>query len=450
MRRASSIPLPRAWPRHAKFALLHAVAMARAALLDARAGFANGPLARRRRAAEINRLRAENALLREELRIKDVRIASIPAHQRPHYEPVDRLAILTLRAAAGWNAAETARRFLLAPATIASWTRRVDEGGPAALVQTREPVNRFPEFVQELVVRLRLTLPSMGKVRIAQVLARAGLQIAPATVARFLAMPSRRPVPPARRSVRGTTRELESRKERTKPGRIVTARYAHHLWHVDLTVVPTAAGFWVPWVPFSLPIVWPFAWTVAVVLDHHSRAVVAHAVYRRQPSAEQICALLDRAILDAGRSPRHLVTDRGVQFREEYLAWCRRRRVRPRFGAVGKKGSIAVVERFIRSMKDECFRRTPVPLEQSAIVRELDAYIGWYNIERTHTALAGATPSDCLHRRGRTFPIETRPRYPLRRRGRKRRRRLRGTLELVIDHVGSRPHLPIVTLREAA
>ena len=190
----------------------------------------------------------------------------------------------------------------------------------------------------------------------------------------------------------------------------------------------------------------------AVVLDHHSRAVVACIAFRKQPTAAAICALLDRAILDAGRAPRHLVTDRGVQFQSEYLAWCERRRVRPRFGAVGKKGSIALVERFIRSLKDECLRRIPVSLESAALRREIDAYVGWYNAFRPHSSLGGAAPADRLaRRRGFGIAIETRPRYPLRRRGkRRRRRRLRGTLRLVIEHHRGRPHLPVVTLREAA
>ena len=35
--------------------------------------------------------------------------------------------------------------------------------------------------------------------------------------------------------------------------RIVTAKYPNHVWHVDLTVVPTGVGFWCSWFPFALP-----------------------------------------------------------------------------------------------------------------------------------------------------------------------------------------------------
>jgi hypothetical protein len=37
-------------------------------------------------------------------------------------------------------------------------------------------------------------------------------------------------------------------------------RYPHHVWNVDLTVMPIASGFWVPWLPFCLAQRWPFGW----------------------------------------------------------------------------------------------------------------------------------------------------------------------------------------------
>ena len=77
------------------------------------------------------------------------------------------MAILELKAARGWSTAQTARRFQVEPDTVASWMKRVDEGGPSALVQTSEPVNRFPGFVRYLVRRLKVLCPTLGKKRIA-------------------------------------------------------------------------------------------------------------------------------------------------------------------------------------------------------------------------------------------------------------------------------------------
>jgi len=99
--------------------------------------------------------------LGEELRIKDARMERVPPHHRPHYPAVERLAILELRAARGWSAAQSAKRFFVTEATIADWMARLDEDGPFALVRIPEPVNRFPDFVAYIVRRLKVLCPAM-------------------------------------------------------------------------------------------------------------------------------------------------------------------------------------------------------------------------------------------------------------------------------------------------
>jgi hypothetical protein len=138
-----------------------------------------------RQQAEEDRLRQEIQLLREEIRIKDARMEQLEAHRRPHYPPTARLAILELRAARGCTLAQTARIFLVSPLTVASWMGRIEEEGPDALVRLPEPVNRFPDFVSYLVKRLKILCPTFGKVKTAQILARAGLHLGPTTVRRM-------------------------------------------------------------------------------------------------------------------------------------------------------------------------------------------------------------------------------------------------------------------------
>ena len=48
------------------------------------------------------------------------------------------------------------------------------------------PVNKFPQFTGHVVRRLKTLCPSMGKVKIAQMLARAGLHLGTTTVGRML------------------------------------------------------------------------------------------------------------------------------------------------------------------------------------------------------------------------------------------------------------------------
>ena len=56
-------------------------------------------------------------------------------------------------------------------------------------------------------------------------------------------------------------------------------------------------------------------------------------------------------------SPRSIIADQGTEFGRVFRRWCRRKGIRPRRGPVGEHGSLAIVERFIRSMKSECTGR---------------------------------------------------------------------------------------------
>lgn len=231
------IPLPAGWSEHARSAMLHVISLAQFALAYTRGWAVNSQVARVRLKAENDRLRQKVAWLTEEIRIKDARMMRIPALERSHYLPIDRMSILEVRAAHGWSMQQTADTFLVTAATIASWMKRLDEQGTNALVQIREPVNKFPHFVRYAVRRLKTLCPTLGKVKIAEILCRAGLHLGATTVGRIL---KESPLPPPRRASVTT-------------GRVVTARKPNHIWHIDLTAVPTGGGFWTPWLPFALP-----------------------------------------------------------------------------------------------------------------------------------------------------------------------------------------------------
>jgi hypothetical protein len=141
-----------AWPTHVASAVLHVISLAQFATAYTRGWAANSVNARIRLKAKLDRANEDNVKLREEIRIKDARMGQISPYRRPHYPPTERMAILELRAARGWAMQKTAEVFILTPATIASWMKRLDEQGPDALVQTREPVNRFAAIVAILLV----------------------------------------------------------------------------------------------------------------------------------------------------------------------------------------------------------------------------------------------------------------------------------------------------------
>ena len=110
--------------------------------------------------ARIHQLESEVAMLREELRINGARMQRVVPHRRPQYTTVQRMAILQLRAMRGWSKAETARRLFLTDDTVRAWLRRADDD---LLVQTRTPVNRFPDFVRYAIQQIKLFCPTLGK-----------------------------------------------------------------------------------------------------------------------------------------------------------------------------------------------------------------------------------------------------------------------------------------------
>ncbi len=123
--------------------------------------------------------------------------------------------------------------------------------------------------------------------------------------------------------------------------------------------------------------------------------------FKQQPTSLAVRSFLGRTIAKAKATPKHIVCDRGSQFdNEDFRKWCRRKGInKPRYGAVGKKGSIAVVERFILTLKTILGCMLLVPYRRDKFREELSAIIEWYNRYRTHSWLGGRTPDEVYYRK---------------------------------------------------
>jgi hypothetical protein len=153
------------------------------------------------------------------------------------------------------------------------------------------------------------------------------------------------------------------------------------------------------------------------------------------------------------------VCDRGPQFDcPGFRRWCRRKGIkRPRYGAVGKHGSIAVVERFILTLKQLLSCLLLVPYRREGFQREVDAAVFWYNRHRPHTRLDGKTPDEVY--RGE-YPANRRTRYEPRARWPRGspcarpwalvRGKAGARLVLDVSFYHGHKHLPIVRLSRAA
>jgi len=197
---------------------------------------------------------------------------------------------------------------------------------------------------------------------------------------------------------------------------------------------------------------------VAVVIDHSSRRVTGFAIFKQNPSSVAMRTFLGRTISRSEAKPKYLICDKGSQFWcDGFKSWCRRRKTKPRFGALGPHGSIAVIERFHRTLKQHGMRRTLVPPHRDSFRNELKLFVDWYNEHRPNSALGGCTPNEVYHGERPAnwrLRIEPRPAWPRRSRCAKPRTLVAGQpgarFDLAIKFVEGRRHLPVVTLKRAA
>lgn len=332
----------------------------------------------------------------------------IPSAHRPRYTPWQRLRILWHKVRYGLSLRATARIFVVEPSTLTRWVRAAEEGG-RSLLRAIGPVNRLSDLAGELARLLRFEQPHWGTRRIAQVLARLGIEISRSSVQRRLRRKPRPPVAPVAVPVKDRRGGIR-------------ARAPHHVWLMDFTTVKALFGL--------------IEIRVGAVLDAFSRSVIATGACSKEPSAAWTCRLLRRGIRAAGTRPRYVVTDQGSQFTSKHFRRCLKSgKIRHRYGAVGSSGSIALLERFWLSLKTELADALFLWFTPRLAESSLRAWTSWYQRYRPHQGRGGLTPDEML-------------------RGRARRRLLRVEPDvrwhLEREHLASERALPIYRLRRAA
>lgn len=158
-----------------------------------------------------------------------------------------------------------------------------------------------------------------------------------------------------------------------------------------------------------------------------------------------------------GTAPWHLISDKGSPFwpSQGYKRWCRQHEIRPRFGAIGQHGSIAVIERAFRTIKD-ALRMVVVATRRKAVQREIAIVVDWYNQHRPHTTLGGKTPDEVYFERLpsiRKPRLEPRPHWPRGSPCAKPQALVAGRpgagFDIDVAYFHGYTHLPIVRLRRA-
>lgn len=133
---------------------------------------------------------------------------------------------------------------------------------------------------------------------------------------------------------------------------------------------------------------------VGVVFDAFSRMPLLARVFLKEPSSPEIARFVSKAAQRCG-PPRHFVSDRGPCFvGRVFRGALRRLGVKPRSGAIGKKGSIALIERLWRTLKDDLGLRSLRPLVAEDLLEKVELGLVHNAYFRPHQALGGATPAE--------------------------------------------------------
>lgn len=313
----------------------------------------------------------ESALLlrmaREAAEILGARWDKVPERHRPHYQPEQRYRILRIRSLLGLSQRETARLFRVSIETIARWEADAaagDRPSSRPLVAPLPPVRRFADVVRVTVKTMELA-GFGGNDLIARTLARAGWKLSARTVGRI----RRERLPSPLLPDKGPT-----------TGRAVRARRPNHVWMVDLTDVRSLFGL--------------KTFKVGAVFDVFSRMPLSAKVFSKEPTSAEVARFFSVTARRCGR-PAHFVSDRARCFTARlFRRKLRRLDVKQRFGAVGKKGSIALIERLWRTLKDALGLRLLRPLTNDDLRRKVELGLVHYAHFRPHQGLGGATPAE--------------------------------------------------------
>jgi transposase InsO family protein len=349
----------------------------RAALLAARFSGRVRQRSLKRLAAKDTEAKAKEILfLKDRVYQLEMQVSILQKHlhkkgESPRYTIHERLLILWHIEAFQIPRRKVSRYFGIARSTFYRWLHKIEDEE-----SSRTPANKTPAEIASLVWEITKANLSWGRIRIANQLKLLGVFLSASTVRNILQRPKPRDTPAAPASPEKTTEEKAE-------SRSIPAWYPNHVWSVDTTKV-RCWGLW--------PI------EVLVAIDHFSRKVVCVAPLEG-PNAGWIVEALGQAMQKHG-APKHIISDQASVFvGDVFAALLKPWNIKPRVGAVGKHGSIAVTERVIKTLKYEWLRCVPLITGFDHLTSLCTEFETWYNAWRPHMTLEGFRPDDLYYSR---------------------------------------------------
>lgn len=259
----------------------------------------------------------------------------------------------------------TARRYGVSPGTISKWVRKAEMIGfhpiPTLSSRPRHSPRALPAAIVTAIIRER-----RGKRRCAEVvhhaLVRQGVSVSLSSVKRTLDRLGMR----KKRSPWKRPHDFTPRPAPAYSGALLEADTVHFLLPDDRRMY------------------------VYTLIDIFSRWAYAEAVERI--GAGSSAQFIERA---AGIAPFRLTmiqTDHGSEFSAWFTHECWRLGIQHRHCRVRQKDDNAHIERFNRTLQEECLDRASVTL--AGFRAALAEYLPYYNTERLHMGINFKTPAE--------------------------------------------------------
>lgn len=292
----------------------------------------------------------------------------MPYTSNPHISKVRRDAVRLVKYR-HWSMRATARRFGVEPSTISRWCKKDPTGGWHEIPTESSRPNTSPKALSKEIVSA-IIAQRVGRRRCGQVvhqeLLRKGIAVSLSSVQRTLERCNLL----KKRSPWKRPHDATSR-----PG----AAYPGALLEVDTVHILLSDGSRL---------------YIYTLIDLHSRW--AYAEVAEKIGAEPSARFLRRAQQAAPFKFEMIQTDHGSEFSTWFTHACWGLGMQHRHSRVGQKNDNAHIERFNRSIQEECLDQTAKTFRH--FKKALAAYLPYYNTERLHMGIKYQTPAEVLRR----------------------------------------------------
>lgn len=288
--------------------------------------------------------------------------------QNPNVPKVRRDAVNLVKYR-GWSMRKVARRYGAEPSTISRWCKR-DQCGGFRLIPTRSShpkthPNALSEAIIKRIIERRIGRRRCGQV-IHQELLREGIKVSLSSVHRTLDRLNLL----KKRSPWKRPHDWTPRPEPALAGALLEADTVH-------IHAPDGERIY-----------------VYTVIDLYSRW--AYAEIGRNLLARNAADFILRAQEKASFEFRMIQTDHGSEFSTRFSHVLRNRKINHRHSRVRQKDDQAHIERFNRTIQEECLDRITHTIPN--FKRALKEYLPYYNNERLHMGINYQTPLEVLQR----------------------------------------------------